>query len=305
MIRIKKWIRTALGYHPDAVFFCARGKIVEVVFPIYVFCVILNVKLGICRGVIMYFEKYGDSQKPTIVFLHGAHFVHSFGKQYVLSDKYYLVVPHIMGYGNDAGRVFDTDQAVRELADFIRGLNKTVMLVGFSLGAQLAVRLISEYGELFNSAVIVSPWLIKEEPMLSRALAANEKQLLSMQKKWLCCLVGLMYGLRGAQRKEFVEQVQKEQLGTIKNTVYNGITLESAGGLANVEIPMIALAGAKEQAEIKKSVTALHQINIKCRVEVWEEAGHNIPMAFDERFNALLGGMMERISLNAESRKVK
>lgn len=245
----------------------------------------------------MYFEKYGDSQKPTIVFLHGAHFVHTFGKQYVLSDKYYLVVPHIMGYGNDADRVFDTDQAVKELADFIRGLNKTVMLVGFSLGAQLAVRLISEHGELFNSAVIVSPWLIKEEPMLSKMLAANEKQLSFMQKKWLCNLMGLKYGLPGAQRKEFVGQVQKEQLETIKNTVYNNITLESAGGLANAGIPMIALAGAREPAEIKESVTALHQINIKCRVEVWEEAEHNIPMAFDTRFNTLLCEMMERIKM--------
>lgn len=245
----------------------------------------------------MYFEQYGDSQKPTIVFLHGAHFVHSFGRQYVLSDRYYLVVPHIMGYGNDADRVFDPDQAVRELADYIRGLNKTVMLVGFSLGAQLAVRLISEYGELFNSAVIVSPWLIKEEPMLSKMLAANEKQLLFMQKKWLCSLMGLMYGLPGAQRKEFVGQVQKEQLETIRNTVYNNITLESVGGLANAGIPMIALAGAKEPAVVKESVTALHQINIKCRVEVWEGAEHNIPMAFDTRFNTLLCEMMERIRM--------
>ncbi|MCM1091614.1 MAG: alpha/beta hydrolase [Butyrivibrio sp.] len=245
----------------------------------------------------MYFEKYGDSQRPTIVFLHGAHVVHSFGKQYCLSDKYYLVVPHIMGYGNDAERVFDTDQAVRELADFIRGLNKTVMLVGFSIGAQLAVRLISEYGELFNSAVFVSPWLIKEEPLLSKVAAANEKQLISMKKKWLCNLMGLTYGLPGAQRKEFVGQVQREQTETIRNTVYNNITLESAEGLANAEIPMIALAGAKEPAEIKESVTALHQINIKCRVEIWEDAKHDIPMKFDTRFNALLCAMMERIGL--------
>lgn len=245
----------------------------------------------------MYFEKYGDSQKPTIVFLHGAHFVHTFGKQYVLSDKYYLVVPHIMGYGNDADRVFDTDQAVKELADFIRGLNKTVMLVGFSLGAQLAVRMISEHGELFNSAVIVSPWLIKEEPMLSKMLAANEKQLLFMQKKWICSLMGLMYGLPRAMRKEFVGQMQKEQLETIKNTVYNNITIESVGGLANSRIPMIALAGVKEPAEVKKSVMALHQINIKCRVEIWEDAEHNIPMAFDTRFNTLLCGLMERIGM--------
>ena len=60
-----------------------------------------------------------------------------------------------MGFGNNTDKVFQTDECVKELADYIKTLNKKVMLVGFSLGAQLAFKLVSEYEELFESAIIV------------------------------------------------------------------------------------------------------------------------------------------------------
>ena len=47
----------------------------------------------------MYYDEYGNKNNKIIVFLHGAYFVHSFGRQYTLAEKYHLVVPHITGFG--------------------------------------------------------------------------------------------------------------------------------------------------------------------------------------------------------------
>ena len=80
-------------------------------------------------------EEYGHGNEKTIVMLHGAHFVHTFGRQYSLSKEYHIIVPHIMGFGNNTDRVFQTDECIKELAGYIKALNKKVMLVGFSLGA--------------------------------------------------------------------------------------------------------------------------------------------------------------------------
>ena len=76
-----------------------------------------------------------------------------------------------MGYGDAAGEIFDTETAVKQLANFIADIGKKVTLVGFSLGAQLSVKLCAEYPQYFTSAIIVSPWLIKKEPMLSKVMA--------------------------------------------------------------------------------------------------------------------------------------
>lgn len=241
----------------------------------------------------MHFEQYGDHQNPMIVFLHGAHFVHTFSRQYPLADRYYLVIPHILGYGNDSDRTFNTEQAVSELAGFIKGFNRKVTLIGFSLGAQLAVKLIAEYNALFHSAIFVSPWLIKEEPMLSEIMRANEKQLLQLKNKWLCAFTGLLNGLPKEQRKEFVAQMQNVSLQTVNNTVDNGITLHTIGGFQNASIPMIALAGGKEQPVMKGSIMGLAQMNQNCKAKIWEKAAHNIPPVFYKRFNDLICGIME------------
>ena len=128
----------------------------------------------------MYAEEYGKENGSVIVMLHGANFIHCFGRQYVLAEKYHLVVPHIMGFGREAGRVFDADVCIRELAGYIRSFDGKVLLIGFSLGAQLAFRLISEYPDLFYAAIIVSPWLNKNRSEVSEVLRMNEKQFYSL-----------------------------------------------------------------------------------------------------------------------------
>lgn len=243
----------------------------------------------------MYFEQYGERENPMIVFLHGAYFVHSFGRQYSLAKRYCLIVPHIMGCGNETDKVFNATDAAETLTDFIRGLNGKVTIIGFSLGAQLAVKMVAEHEELFKGAIIVSPWLIKEEPMLSKAYRKNVRQLRSLKNKILCNIIGFMNGLPKAERKAFVNQMQNVTEKTLRNTVYNGITFEVLKRFSEVTVPVIALAGEKEQKEVTDSVLGLQQMNRHCKAEIWKKAGHNIPPLFHERFNALISEFVEKL----------
>lgn len=237
----------------------------------------------------MYFEEYGKDHEQTIVFLHGANFVYTFGKQYDLASKYHIYVPHIKGYGRAASELFTTEDCVNELADFIedinKGLQKKVVLIGFSLGAQLAYMMVSLRPDLFSAAIIVSPWLIKEEPFLSKVMDMNLRQLQMFKKKKLSGFVGMMNGLPKEARAEFVEQMQLVSEETVRNVVDNKITLESMPDFKNADIPILALAGAREQKEIKDSVLRMEELNPNCKAEIWPKAGHNIPQMFAKQFN--------------------
>lgn len=72
----------------------------------------------------MKLEQYGVKNDKIIVMLHGANFVHCYGRQYALSKKYHLVVPHIMGFGDEADTVFDTEACIAELVELIKGFSK-------------------------------------------------------------------------------------------------------------------------------------------------------------------------------------
>lgn len=237
-------------------------------------------------------EEYGKGNPKTIVMLHGANFVHTYGRQYPLSKEYHLVVPHIMGFGDHTDRVFETEECIKELADHIKSLNKKVMLVGFSLGAQLAFKLVSEYEELFDSAIIVSPWLIKGEPLLTEIADLNKKQLRQLKNKFMCRIIGTMNGLPPKACKEFVLQMQNVSEETMYNVVYSGISLESVPQFADVKIPVVALAGGKEQEEVHNSIRKMAEMNQNCRYEIWEKAAHNIPPLFAKKFNELICSMV-------------
>ena len=233
-------------------------------------------------------EEYGKGNPKTIVMLHGANFVHSYGRQYPLSKEYHLVVPHIMGFGDHTEKVFDTEECIKELVDYFKSLNKKVMLVGFSLGAQLAFKLVSEYEALFDSAIIVSPLLIKGETLLTEIADLNKKQLRQLKNKFMCRIIGTMNGLPPKACKEFVLQMQNVSEETMHNVVYNGISLESVPQFMDVKIPVVALAGGKEQEEVHNSIRKMAEMNQNCRYEIWEKAAHNIPPLFAKKFNELI-----------------
>ncbi len=191
-----------------------------------------------------------------------------------------------MGYGKGAGQLFETEKAADALAEVISGLGKKVTLVGFSLGAQLGYKLVCEHQELFSRAVIVSPWLLKEGVNMEPIIQQNEKQLASMKRRGLCNLIGMMNGLPKAQRREFVEQMQQVSPETVRNSVDNGIELTEK--FSEVTIPVIALAGEREQAWVKDSVRRMAELGHDCKCEIWEKAAHNIPPMFAKRFNRLL-----------------
>lgn len=233
----------------------------------------------------MHFEEFGKEHEKTIVMLHAANYVHVFAKQYCLADEYRIIVPHLMGYGDETDKTFNTDEQIKTLAEFISSLGKKVALVGFSLGAQVGFKLLAEHPELFTCAVLVSPWLIKDRETLDKVVAANEKQLASFKKKWLCGLIARMNGFTKEQRISFVEQMQKVTPETVRNAVDNGITLESVSGFDKVEVPVLALAGAKEQDFVRDGVKKLSEMNKNCTSEIWEKAAHNIPPMFAKQFN--------------------
>lgn len=235
----------------------------------------------------MYFEEYGDREKPTIVMLHGAFFTGAFRKQYSLGDRYHLVLPHIKGFGKAAAETFTADEAAAELKAWIRPY-APVNLVGFSLGAQLAFRLLSEAPEQFRRAVIVSPWLTEKEKIPADIVRGNLKMLSQLQNQSFCRMTGFFMGLPKQERKDLLASMQLVSEKTVENSVDNHISFEAFPGFSQVRVPVLALAGAKEPEAVVCSVKRMAELNAHCTCELWEKAKHNIPIRFAKRFRQRL-----------------
>lgn len=109
---------------------------------------------------LVYTEINADNGKDTILFIHGAL---STGDDWDLvtphlSPDYHLLLPDLPGHGRSRDILpFSTQLSARLLADLIRekAHNGKAHIVGFSLGAIVAMQLVSKYPNLIN-AVFVS-----------------------------------------------------------------------------------------------------------------------------------------------------
>ena len=159
------------------------------------------------------------------------------------------------------------------------------ILIGFSLGAQLAFKLVSENPELFRKAILVSPFLTRKEKISDLVTEENLKMLRSMKNRVFCREIALMNGLPKQSRAEFVESMQLVSEETVRNCVDNGISFDTVDSYSACKVPILALAGGKEQAEVTNSVKRMAELNPHCRCEIWDKAKHNIPPVFAKRLN--------------------
>lgn len=246
----------------------------------------------------IYYEKYGSDLNPIILCLHGANYVHCFSKQCdYLSKNYCVVVPHLPGYGRNRDEFFSTELAIEQVAEFAASLGKKVTLLGFSLGAQLCLPLLCRYGDYFNGAIMISPWLIKDSAEIEKAMKqVSDNEKLSKNKLFIG-INALAMGLDKDERMENAEFCKNVNMNTLLASIDNGIQLADYPEYNDISgKPMLALCGIKETVDIRKSVRALSQQNPNCSYDMWDGAAHNIPFKYASRLNKTVEEFVDKIN---------
>lgn len=244
----------------------------------------------------IYYQKYGGDEAPVIMLLHGTNFVHCFSKQIdFLSKNYCVIVPHLPGFGRNCDVTFSVDLAVEQIAELAASLGKKVTLVGFSLGAQLCLPILCRHEELFNGAMLISPWLIKENAEIEKVMKQQSDSEKLSKNGLKIGLDSLVMGLDKDERQEHAEFCKNVTMKSILASIDNGIELADYPQYSGIKIPITALCGIKEMTDVRKSVRALAQQNPHCSYDMWDGAGHNIPFKFTSRLNKAIVDLEDKI----------
>lgn len=112
----------------------------------------------------LYTEILGERQKDTVVLVHGSFAADPaapWAKQRDLADRYRLVVPHRLGYGNshvpereEAGSDLSLEADVQAIAEL---LEPETHILGFSYGGLVALLVAAERAKFVSSLAVIEP----------------------------------------------------------------------------------------------------------------------------------------------------
>ncbi len=244
----------------------------------------------------MYYEKYGNDYNPIIVCLHSANYVHCFAKQCdALAKNYCLIVPHLPGYGRSDVKTFSTEKALEQVLELISSLGRKVTLMGFALGAQLCLPLVYKHTELFNGAIMISPWLIKTPADVEKAMKQVSDSEKMSKNKLFIGINALAMGLDKDERQANAEFCQNVSMNTLLASVDNGIVLSDYPDFSSINLPMMAICGIKEELDVRKTVRTLSMQNPRCSYDMWDGAAQNIPFKCAARLNKTIEDFVDKV----------
>lgn len=235
----------------------------------------------------MYYEEYGDKNSPLIIFLHGAMVPRSLYNQKELSDSFRLIYYTFPGHGFDYTRDFDRQAAIDDILRIINESGKKkAYIAGFSLGAQVALKLLNDYPDYAEKAVLISP-LVYLNKKIDRAIYLSAKLTGYATKiPFIARLVSLIIGIN---KKDYPKFRMEQKLQSVKRLpsfiVKDMLQMKDLKNLKDIDVPVMLYTGKKETGHFKNSTKILSGTLKNCRVEICKKASHNIPWKCRESLN--------------------
>ncbi|QUX24668.1 MULTISPECIES: alpha/beta fold hydrolase [Nocardiopsis] len=230
----------------------------------------------------MYVRTFGPPEAPAVLLLHGGGVAGWMWDplRERLGDGLRLIVPDLPGHGGSSGEPYRShDRTVRELAGLLARENPDgpAAVVGFSLGAQLAVLLAASRDDLVDRAVVVSAQAVPTPfPALTVGLVGATAGL--ARRRWFARLQAKELFVPESLMEDYVRTSAGISRRTLTAAVGENIRFTVPAGWAGFPGRALVLAGERERGLMLDSARVLHGALPGSGLAVVGECGHGIPL---------------------------
>ena len=254
----------------------------------------------------LHIRESGETNAPALVFLHGGGVAGwMWDKQAEYFKDYHVIIPDLPGHGESAEIPFiSINDAASKVLTCIREIigNERIILIGFSLGAQLALEIMSKWPEKVDSAVILSG--------LVRPYVNGKYFLLGTLKMSFGLLKLKSFSKLQAKElyisEEIWQQYYQDSLRLSKDNFMRLMEANLSYGMpesfAQSDVRALVLVGEKEKGRMKESADDLVRANRNCTGYLVSNVGHGLSLAEPDLFNEIVHNFINNIQLNKNSR---
>ncbi|WP_244961519.1 alpha/beta fold hydrolase [Clavibacter zhangzhiyongii] len=237
----------------------------------------------------MHIARFGTDTSAAVLLLHGggvAGWMWTSLRQH-LESTHLVLVPDLPGHGNSADEPYRAHAAtVDALATMLsRNAEGPVAVIGFSLGAQLAMQLASEHPHLVSRAMIVSA---QARPIPFTRLTLNALAISAplARRRWFARLQARELFIPPKLMEDYIATSAAITRPTLLKAVEENMRFQIPTEWPAFPGVALVLAGRKERAVMRESATATQAALPGSALELVDGAGRGLPLQCAEWFNA-------------------
>lgn len=237
----------------------------------------------------------GPPQAATVVFLHGATADHrSWDPQVAaLSDRFRTVTVDLRGHGESPEPGFDFDAAVDDVLDLLADLDRSVALVGLSLGGALAQEVV------YRAPEVVDALVVADATCVTAARPVWEKPLALAALSGMAWLPEKVFHRRAARAlaadAEARADLEEWTPGAAVQVLSSLVTALHSDPDYRLPVPTLLLHGSDDRAgDIARSTRAWARRDPTAEYVVLPDAGHVSNVDNPEAFTAELRSFLDR-----------
>lgn len=240
----------------------------------------------------IYFEEFGSIEAPLLVFIHGGGVGGWMWEEQVkFFQDYHCLVPTLPEHGIQKGDIqFSIRESAKLLNDLIieKAKGQKINVVGFSLGAQIVVEMLSLQPTLIDKAMINSA-LTRPITLPKSILGSTVKLTYPLIKyKTFAKIQAKTLFIPPHLFNRYYEESCAVTRDSLIRIMQENMNFKIPEAFSKVKSKMLVTVGEKERGIMKKSAHDLVVCNENCHMIVWQDIGHGISFKEPSLFNVTL-----------------
>lgn len=248
--------------------------------------------------------------KPIMIFLHGGGVSSWMWQEQIeiFKETYECYTPDLIGHGARANvQPFSMKESAREIISWIEqhAHGRTVILIGFSLGAQVAVDILSREPDLVDMAVINSA-LVMPLPWLYLMVKPSFSLMYPLLKKdWFIQLQAEKLGIPSHAVAHYATDSKHLLKETLQTMFQENLHYKLPKTFQQAKARILVTVGEKERGIMKRSAEKIANAHPRAAGFIVPTIGHTFTFERKELFTEMVKCFVEARDLPVELREIR